>query len=211
MQDVNDKIDASNVDENNNNNSNFDISNLGDYIGTGIIFDNANNNGIKCRNSIQGKHLITDDRGYVCTRNIVDINGCCSINSSSSSSIITSSLIKILSSSMFILQSKQYSCESCHLSLGCCAIYEYCISCCMSPTNRQLLNRELLLLQQKSTKTNKQQSSTIIFRIFIDSITDYFELCLTKCRTSSASVQHENTYRNPVEKYCYSSSLSSSS
>lgn len=33
--------------------------------------------GIKCRNSMQGKLLITDDRGRVCQRQHININGCC--------------------------------------------------------------------------------------------------------------------------------------
>uniref|UniRef100_A0A182M659 SREBP regulating gene protein n=1 Tax=Anopheles culicifacies TaxID=139723 RepID=A0A182M659_9DIPT len=34
-------------------------------------------------------------------------------------------------------------------------------------------------------------------------VTDQFELCLTKCRTNSQSVQNENKYRNPEQKHCY--------
>ena len=55
----------------------------------------------------------------------------------------------------------------------------------------------------------------------IFSVSDHFELCLAKCRTSSSSVQHENTYRygdigsaknrlfrikrfrNKIKKFCY--------
>ena len=40
-------------------------------------------------------------------------------------------------------------------------------------------------------------------QIFFSSITDLFELCLIKCRTSSASVRHENTYKNHRTKHCY--------
>ncbi len=39
--------------------------------------------------------------------------------------------------------------------------------------------------------------------LLLTSVTDHFELCLTKCRTSSQSVQHENSYRNPRAKHCY--------
>lgn len=34
---------------------------------------------------------------------------------------------------------------------------------------------------------------------------DKFQQCLAVCRTSSASVRHENTYKNPKFKYCYTS------
>ena len=139
----------------------------------------ASGGGIKCRNSIQGKLLIADDRGYVCPRKVVGINGCCSTDDADHQSITSTKL---------------YSCDSCHKN-GCCAVYENCISCCMAPSNRELLNR--LVSEKKSP----------VFKIFIASISDYFELCLTKCRTSSASVQHENTYRNPAAKHCYSDNV----
>ena len=35
------------------------------------------------------------------------------------------------------------------------------------------------------------------------SVSDHFELCLAKCRTSSSSVRHENVYINPENKYCF--------
>ncbi len=39
--------------------------------------------------------------------------------------------------------------------------------------------------------------------ILLLSVSDHFELCLAKCRTSSRSVQHENVYINPVNKHCF--------
>lgn len=45
-------------------------------------------------------------------------------------------------------------------------------------------------------------------RIFLSSISDHFEFCLTKCRTSSHSVLHENAYKNPLAKYCFASQAS---
>lgn len=41
------------------------------------------------------------------------------------------------------------------------------------------------------------------FHVLLSSISDHFELCLAKCRTSSSSVQHENSYRDPKAKHCY--------
>jgi len=35
------------------------------------------------------------------------------------------------------------------------------------------------------------------------SLSDPFELCRFKCRTSSGSVVHENSYRSPASKYCF--------
>ena len=45
--------------------------------------------------------------------------------------------------------------------------------------------------------------------ILLLSVSDHFELCLAKCRTSSRSVQHENIYINPQNKFCYTKEQSS--
>lgn len=49
--------------------------------------------------------------GFVCPRHEIRANGCCNDG-------ITSVI--------------QYSCETCETN-NCCAIYEYCISCCLHP------------------------------------------------------------------------------
>ncbi|XP_055945320.1 SREBP regulating gene protein-like [Argiope bruennichi] len=133
--------------------------------------NHSNSKITSCRNSVQGKILIADDKGFVCPRQDVLSNGCCNIDSPSTS---------------------RYSCESCHDN-GCCSIYEYCISCCLQPEKRALLMKIL----GKASET---------FNILFASITDHFELCLTKCRTSSQSVQHENSYTDPKAKHCYGES-----
>lgn len=130
-----------------------------------------NNNASKsltCRNSIQGKVLITDDKGYVCSRNEILPSGCCNLES---------------------VTTQRYKCETCQ-SNGCCSIYEYCISCCLNPDKKVILQAIL----GKASET---------FGVLFASVTDHFELCLTKCRTSSQSVQHENSYRDPKAKHCY--------
>uniref|UniRef100_A0A8D0TUP4 SREBP regulating gene protein n=1 Tax=Sus scrofa TaxID=9823 RepID=A0A8D0TUP4_PIG len=75
----------------------------------------------QCRNSIQGKHLITDELGYVCERKDLLVNGCCNVN---------------------VPGTKQYCCDGC-LSNGCCSAYEYCVSCCLQPSKQLLLERFL--------------------------------------------------------------------
>lgn len=135
--------------------------------------DNTNNSNrsVACRNSIQGKVLITDDKGYVCFRSNVLPTGCCDVA---------------------VVSTQQYSCETCQNN-GCCMIYEYCISCCLHPDKKVLLQGIL----GKASET---------FSVLFASVTDHFELCLTKCRTSSQSVQHENSYRDPKAKHCYGDS-----
>lgn len=123
---------------------------------------------VSCRNSVQGKVLVADDRGYVCQRSEVASNGCCIAEASST---------------------RRYCCDTCQPN-GCCSIYEYCISCCMHPQKITILQKIL----GKASDT---------FKMLVASITDHFELCLTKCRTSSDSVHHENSYRDPKAKHCY--------
>ncbi|KAJ7309626.1 hypothetical protein JRQ81_007680 [Phrynocephalus forsythii] len=122
----------------------------------------------QCRNSVQGKLLITDELGYICERKAVLTNGCCNVEAPGT---------------------KQHSCDSC-LPSGCCSVYEACVSCCLQPNKKQLLEDFL-------------KRAAVAFQNLFMAVEDHFELCLAKCRTSSQSVQHENTYRNPVAKYCY--------
>lgn len=133
-----------------------------------------------CRNSVQGKVLIADDAGHVCQRRDVNPGGCCNDKG---------------------VSTKLFSCETC-LDNGCCAIYEYCISCCMEPEKKPLLQKFI------SGKSNEPSpgSEGSNFNVLFSSITDHFEFCLTKCRTNSLSVQHENSYRDPRAKHCYGES-----
>lgn len=39
---------------------------------------------------------------------------------------------------------------------------------------------------------------------------DRFQICLATCRTSSSSLRHENTYKDPLAKHCYVRHLSKS-
>ncbi|XP_023576742.1 UPF0454 protein C12orf49 homolog isoform X3 [Octodon degus] len=87
---------------------------------------------------------------------------------------------------------KQYCCDGC-LANGCCGAYEYCVSCCLQPSKQLLLERFL-------------NRAAVAFQNLFLAVEDHFELCLAKCRTSSQSVQHENTYRDPIAKYCYGES-----
>uniref|UniRef100_A0A182PUB9 SREBP regulating gene protein n=1 Tax=Anopheles epiroticus TaxID=199890 RepID=A0A182PUB9_9DIPT len=121
-----------------------------------------------CRNSIQGKSLLVDDRGYVCARTELLANGCCSENADTV---------------------KLFSCYTCRPN-RCCAVYEYCVACCLNPDKRPILEEVL-------AKANGRQVALYA------EVTDQFELCMTKCRTNSQSVQNENKYRNPEQKHCY--------
>ncbi|XP_017115131.1 SREBP regulating gene protein [Drosophila elegans] len=123
---------------------------------------------VRCRNSVQGRRLLADERGFVCRREEVLTSGCCNPE---------------------LPGIGYYSCRTCNTSTHCCAVYEYCVSCCLHPGQQPLLERVL-----RAPNTPKY--------IFA-SVTDHFELCLVKCRTNSHSVEHENKYRDAAAKHCY--------
>ncbi|XP_050690033.1 SREBP regulating gene protein-like [Eriocheir sinensis] len=121
-----------------------------------------------CRNSVQGKVLLADDQGYVCHRVDRLSTGCCNVA---------------------VESTRRYACDTCNTH-GCCAIYEYCVSCCLHPDKKSLLKKVLGQISENSP--------------LYASVSDHFELCLVKCRTSSQSVQHETLYIDPRAKHCYS-------
>ncbi|KXJ29046.1 UPF0454 protein C12orf49 homolog [Exaiptasia diaphana] len=84
---------------------------------------------------------------------------------------------------------KRFFCESCLIN-NCCGIYEDCVSCCLDPKKKTLLLEGLNLWRS---------GTNVIFK----TVKDQFELCLTKCRTSSKSVWHENSYKDRKFKHCF--------
>ncbi|KAJ8680271.1 hypothetical protein QAD02_016058 [Eretmocerus hayati] len=139
-----------------------------------------------CRNSVQGKSLIVDEKGYVCTRFEVLPNGCCDIK--------TSKHIK----SAPKIQRSRYPCDTCNPE-GCCLVYEYCVSCCVDPNKVQKKKNQDI---HEIIKDNSKLRNVDILKLRLRNL-DHFQTCLAACRTSSSSVVHENTYKNPDLKYCY--------
>ena len=104
-----------------------------------------------CRNSVQGRERIADDRGYVCERSELLAGGCCDVNSSNTGRFLCTSCdqvqheltdineifsLIIVTESNFLTSPKV---------AACCGSYEDCISCCLRPEQRpglqQILNR----------------------------------------------------------------------
>ncbi|XP_003394684.1 SREBP regulating gene protein isoform X1 [Bombus terrestris] len=143
-----------------------------------------------CRNSIQGKVLIVDERGVVCSRQEILPNGCCNMEQKDSNKNEDTSTIA---------KKERYSCKTCNAQ-GCCAIYEYCVSCCLHP-GKQIKGRKdvLLGLLRDNHKAHRDQD---VVKKRLRNL-DRFQVCLAACRTSSASVRHENTYKDPHSKHCY--------
>ena len=143
-------------------------------------FNNSTGDEIKkittCRNSVQGKLWIADDQGFICHRSDISSNGCCDRNS-------TSSL--------------KYSCNGCTNSTGCCETFEFCVSCCMNPVNVSLHicvyyksfkeNNDFVPLQKEELMSVLNEASALS-NLLLLSVSDQFELCLAKCRTSSRYV-----------------------
>ncbi|KYQ46759.1 UPF0454 protein C12orf49 like protein [Trachymyrmex zeteki] len=132
-----------------------------------------------CRNSIQGRGLIVDDHGVVCSRHEVQSNGCCAIEQKQSQK----------NEESFMTTREKYSCKTCNPQ-GCCTIYEYCVSCCLHP-DKQIRGRKDL--SSGSLKVQKNVGRTAV----------HFQICLAACRTSSSSVRRDNTYKDPLAKHCY--------
>ncbi|KZC10659.1 PREDICTED: UPF0454 protein C12orf49 homolog [Dufourea novaeangliae] len=142
-----------------------------------------------CRNSVQGKVLIVDERGIVCARQDILPNGCCTIEQKD--------LLKNEEKSM--VKRERYSCKTCN-DHGCCAIYEYCVSCCLHPGKQIKGRKDMLLgLLRDNHKVHRDQDAV---KKRLRNL-DRFQVCLAACRTSSASVRYENTYKDPHSKHCY--------
>uniref|UniRef100_A0A8C1VFW9 SREBP regulating gene protein n=1 Tax=Cyprinus carpio TaxID=7962 RepID=A0A8C1VFW9_CYPCA len=120
-----------------------------------FILGNSSRQISQCRNSIQGKRLLTDELGKrLFPYGLISAESCCTRGRSTLGVVV-------------------------------------CIN--LRPEFQPLLERFL----------NRAAEG---FQNLFTAVEDHFELCLAKCRTSSQSVQHENTYRNPQAKYCYGES-----
>lgn len=82
---------------------------------------------------------------------------------------------------------ERYSCSGCDHSSSCCSAYEHCVSCCMSPSAK---SRATLGAYGAATKG-------------LEDKTDRFNICLSVCRTSSKSLEHENAYSH-TRHHCFS-------
>ena len=86
---------------------------------------------------------------------------------------------------------RQFSCLSCNAH-KCCALFEYCVACCMQPmwaSNLQTQVKHLVMSQSRRYMALTRASSV-------------FDICNVLCHTSSASIEHENRYATEY-KHCY--------
>ena len=97
--------------------------------------DDATDASLRCKNTRQGRHLIADDRGHVCTRFDFDsFTGCCRTRGNASASGFP-----------------RFSCKTCQRR-ACCREYEFCVACCIHPLRskgmlRQINHRNATILE----------------------------------------------------------------
>ncbi|XP_049848614.1 SREBP regulating gene protein-like [Schistocerca gregaria] len=127
-----------------------------------------------CKYTSLNWEWIVDSNGNVCRYgNIHESTNCC----------LTDGYIETNDSS---------SSPKCDKRYECCALYEFCISCCLEATWSTLF----LKFQKNKFLLDKF--------LFIQGglPKDVFDFCIAKCRTNSNSVVHENEFRSKW-KYCY--------
>ncbi|KAI4369236.1 hypothetical protein MLD38_017704 [Melastoma candidum] len=118
-----------------------------------------------CKNTVQGRYLLSDDNGHVCDAFSLDSQTrCCPENG------------------------EKFSCQGCSLLSKCCNSYEYCVSCCLSPTR---------------TKKDHIQTVKIAKPATAGTYSSVFEFCAGRCRHNSESVIHENAYVSALH-HCFS-------
>ena len=85
----------------------------------------------------------------------------------------------------------RFVCELCDLAQRCCPEYEVCVSCCVAPANGEERSAGLL---------RRRRTSPLYAHILA---THAFRYCRARCRTSAASLFHQNRYKNNDAHFCY--------
>lgn len=83
--------------------------------------------------------------------------------------------------------------SECTSLYSCCTVFETCVSCCLTMNWDLSPARQIEELQHVSGPAFRYSKPTSLF-----------DFCLIRCRTSSSSVVHQNTFRSKW-KYCYGS------
>lgn len=136
-----------------------------------------------------GRLITADSLGSLCLHTQLNSSGCCDMGrASATSEQMSLSGLTTGSAVAAVLLPTRYACELCRGDNMCCSSYESCVSCCLSPEYE--LQRQNL----------RQHSSLFAYSRMAEE--DSFAFCAYKCRTSSASLLHENTYRSPTV-HCY--------
>ncbi|OAP02217.1 hypothetical protein AXX17_AT3G53830 [Arabidopsis thaliana] len=118
-----------------------------------------------CRTTVQGRYLISDDEGNVCDAlSLESRTRCCP------------------------WKGERFSCHGCNILSQCCNSYEFCVSCCLNPS-------QTLLEKVVKVKVAKPATSGTYKSVF--------DFCAGRCRHNSESVVHENAYHSEFH-HCFS-------
>eukprot|EP00040_Diaphanoeca_grandis_P033160 m.202436 g.202436 ORF g.202436 m.202436 type:complete len:212 (-) comp32828_c0_seq2:194-829(-) len=137
---------------------------------------NLSTNNQSCSFTKEDPGLTTDSNGHVCDRGMLGPNGCCKTTTVPG------------------------GCSLCTETF-CCRNFEHCVACCtLSLTPNAIATALSKRLQKKNARLSSFHDHQISASA---STTLQFESCKFLCRTNSASVQHENKYRNTVAYNCF--------
>lgn len=159
----------------------------------------------------RGRDLVVDSRGGVCRREALAHSEatCCPAAAAATADGTQQNASWPL-----------HSCTGCDPTAHCCAHYEHCVACCMGPeqvrpaalaspphwrrrrTGTAAALAPLLLLLtvvQRALIASVRRHATHPAYTQAPTVADF---CLFKCRTSSASLVHQNTYAGPL-RHCY--------
>jgi len=113
--------------------------------------------------------------GHLCFwEQLNPITHCCNVFSGDTSNKIVTDIDTTNTEAVLPLPTfNRYACDACDPASNCCSIYEFCVSCCMNPTNYELLTLK------------NQEEALKYFNIYT---MDSFDVCSAICRTSSRSI-----------------------
>mmetsp|Transcript_22265 Transcript_22265/g.87720 ORF Transcript_22265/g.87720 Transcript_22265/m.87720 type:complete len:339 (+) Transcript_22265:44-1060(+) len=127
----------------------------------------------QCTNTAQGPFAVTDDRGYYCAREDLDVTapGCC--------------LPEL---------SEQYTCQGCEGQ--CCQTFEVCVSCCLG-------DEDVVALEFKYAHAPVDEGGLDLEVDEENERKHMFEVCTALCRTSSLSITQDNNFLQPEHRFCH--------
>ncbi|KAF7259742.1 hypothetical protein EG68_02512 [Paragonimus skrjabini miyazakii] len=128
-----------------------------------------------CDYTAQSLDFVVDETGSYCSRSALLPSGCCPESTEFQPDVSVA---------------RRYVCDSCNSNL-CCGIYEHCVSCCM---DKQYIELWREVLMQAFQPSGSQRYLLLAQNLF--------EFCQSKCRTSSISVLHENSYQDADHREC---------
>lgn len=159
--------------------------------------------GATCESASLGPYLSVDSDGFVCPAALVE-GGCCQRRPPESAAAPGAapelarwrrpSLLPALVSpaERAALRSlPRHSCGACDLegpAPMCCAAFEACVACCLGPRGSGAREAVALGTANFALRRAAERST--------------FAFCVYKCRSSSAAVVTENSYRSDV-RYCF--------